>query len=173
MLVDTAPVFSIHDVKQAPEDLLVITDVHQKHSSDVVHTLHVAYLAVVVSVGHQNIVKHLLPFLRLPVEVLALTLEVLQATRIVCESTTDVFLDSHLILGVAHAAIAQLLIQTGVMGGLLAIAPTKHGPDVPSHVRRYAVEKRLPHPLPTNNLQRIKLIVSLVDLNKTAPLTFA
>ena len=50
MLVHTTPVLPIHDVEQAPEHHLFVLDVHQQHSSHVVHALDVSNLRVIVAV---------------------------------------------------------------------------------------------------------------------------
>ena len=76
MFINTPPIFTVHDVKKAPEDLLLILDMHKQHSSDVVHALNVPDLGVVVAVSKQNIIKHLLTFFTLPVEAFVFALQI-------------------------------------------------------------------------------------------------
>ena len=77
MLVDASPVLSVHDVEEAPEDLLLILNVHQQHACDVVHTLNVPDLRIVIAVSKEDVVEHLLTFFTLPVKTFVLALQVL------------------------------------------------------------------------------------------------
>ena len=50
--VNQSPIAQLHQLVQAPEDLLlVVRDVKEEETDDVVHALHVAYLVIVVSIG--------------------------------------------------------------------------------------------------------------------------
>ena len=168
-LVDASPVLPVHDVEDAPEYLLFVLDVHQKHARDVVHALYVSDFRVVVGVGQQDVVKHLLPGFAFPVEVLALTLEVLQTRRIVREGSTYILSDSVLVVLVSDAGISQLLIHALSMHGLLSVASTQHAPDIPSQIGWNTIQQRLPNPLSLHHLQCIKVDILLVDTHKCVP----
>ena len=46
--VNSAPIFAVQEINEAPESFLLVLNVHQKHCSNVVETLHVANLGVVI-----------------------------------------------------------------------------------------------------------------------------
>jgi hypothetical protein len=77
MFVDATPILPVHDVEQAPKNFLFVLDVHQEHTRYVIHALYVAYLRIIIAVSKQNVVEHRLPLNTFPVEIFALTLEVL------------------------------------------------------------------------------------------------
>ena len=52
MRVDKSPIAQLHQLVQAPEDLLlVVRDVKEEQTDDVVHALDVAHLVIVISIG--------------------------------------------------------------------------------------------------------------------------
>ena len=55
LCVNRTPVALLHQLEQAPEDLLFILVVKEKQADYVIHALHVAHLVVVVRVCLQHI----------------------------------------------------------------------------------------------------------------------
>jgi len=137
----------MHDVQDAPEHFLFVLDVHQEHSSYIVHALNVANLAVVVAVSQQHVVEHLLALLTFPIEILAFTFETFKGRRVVGEGSGDIFSDSVLISWICNTGINQLLVDAFVMHRFLPGAAAEHAPYLTSQIWWYAIQERLAHSL--------------------------
>ena len=148
MLVYATPIFTVHNVQDAPEDLFIVLYVHQQHASDVVHALHIAYLTVVISICEQHVVEHLLAFLRLPIEVLALAFEILQIARVVSERPRYILAYSVLIVLVRQRLVKKLLVHARCVSRLFTLTATQHAPYVAAQIIWNAIQKRLANALP-------------------------
>lgn len=114
--VDAAPLVPVQNEDEAPEDFLLVLDVHEEHGSDVVESLNVAHLGVVVRVRQQDVEELVLGVLRAPGVVLVVIVS--RRDRVVRERPRHVLLDSVLVLGVVE--VDQLLVNVlGVIGFLL------------------------------------------------------
>ena len=128
MFVNATPVLPVHDIKHAPENLLLILNVHQEHTGDEVHSLNITNLTIIITISNQDIEKHILAALALPIEVFALTLEVLELRWVVRKRTRDIFLHLGQVLRCRNIHIRQLLVHSLAVHGLLPITSAEHAP---------------------------------------------
>ena len=59
--VNGPPVSLLHELVEAPEDLLFVRVVEEEQADDIVHALHVADLVVIISISLEHIIQLVIP----------------------------------------------------------------------------------------------------------------
>ena len=126
--VNATPLVAVQDEDEAPEHLLLILDMHQKHGSYIIQALNIPDLRVVVCICQKDVEELVLRLFRIPRRVFVVFLG--RRDRVVCECTCHVFLDAVLVFGVLQ--INQLEIDVFGMAGLGFFHLAEEAPDLAS-----------------------------------------
>ena len=128
--VNATPLVAVEDEDEAPEHLLLILNMHQKHGRDIIQSLNIPYLRVIVCICQENVKELILRLLRIPRRVVAVIVgpRRRRGDRIVRECTSHIFLDAVLVFGVLQ--INQLKIDVFRVTGLGLFYLAEEAPDL-------------------------------------------
>ena len=153
MRVNGPPIALLHELVQAPEDLLFIRVVEEEQANNIVHALNVADLGVVVGVGLEHIKQLVIPargVLRPQVQF----------------SHRPVYIFRDLPLCFIVFELTQLLVEVVRVDGLGPVNVQKFGPEVPSQVIGDAlIEHRVADLVCCFNRERPSLSQDLVPID--------